>query len=64
MVATIAIVGTSIAYGFASFFARQLTDAGISATSVTFFRFAITAVTLAPFLPVQADSHPRQRRAG
>ena len=51
MVATIAIVGTSIAYGFASFFARQLTDAGISATSVTFFRFAITAVTLAPFLP-------------
>lgn len=50
-VATAAIVGTSVAYGFASFFVRRLTDAGISATSVTFFRFAITAAALAPFLP-------------
>ena len=44
-------MGTSVAYAFASFFARQLTDAGISATSVTFFRFAITAAALAPWLP-------------
>ena len=51
-VATAAIVATSIAYGFASFFARQLTDAGMSATGVTFFRFAITAVALAPWLPL------------
>lgn len=50
-VATAAIVGTSVAYAFASFFARQLTDAGISATAVTFFRFAITAVALSPWLP-------------
>ena len=52
-VATSAIVATSIAYAFASFFARQLTDAGISATSVTFFRFAITACALVPWLPLE-----------
>jgi drug/metabolite transporter (DMT)-like permease len=48
--ATSAIVATSVAYGFAAFFARRLTDEGISAATVAFARFAITAVVLVRFL--------------
>ena len=48
--ATLAIVATSVAYGFAAFFARRLTDEGISVTTVAFARFAITAAVLARFV--------------
>lgn len=46
-VATRAIAATSIAYAFATFFARRLADAGISSVAVAFYRFAISAIVLA-----------------
>jgi drug/metabolite transporter (DMT)-like permease len=46
-VATGAIAATSIAYAFATFFARRLADAGISSVAVAFYRFALSAVVLA-----------------
>lgn len=48
--ATGAIAATGVAYGFATFFARRLTDAGLAPTSVAFARFALVAVVLAPCL--------------
>jgi drug/metabolite transporter (DMT)-like permease len=49
-IATAVIAATSIGSGFASYFARRLTDAGISAVAVAFFRFAVIAVVLAPLV--------------
>jgi drug/metabolite transporter (DMT)-like permease len=54
-VATVAIAGTSIAYAFATFFARRLSEAGISSVAVAFFRFAISAVVLARLVNVTGD---------
>lgn len=48
--ATLAIAATGVAYAAASFFARRLTDDGISPVTVAFCRFAIAALALAPFL--------------
>lgn len=45
--ATGAIAATSIAYAFATFFARRLGEAGLSSVAVAFYRFAISAVVLA-----------------
>lgn len=46
--ATAAIVSVSVAYAFAAYFARHLTDAGLSPVSVAFARFALIAALLAP----------------
>lgn len=51
-VATLAIVGTGFAYAFTAFFARRLTDAGLSPVSVAVARFAVIAVVLARFVRV------------
>ncbi len=49
-VATLAIMGTSLAYASTTIFVRQLTDTGMSVIAVAFFRFALTAVVLLRFL--------------
>lgn len=51
-VATLAIAATSIAYAFATFFARRLTEAGVSSVAVAFHRFAISAFVLARLVNV------------
>ena len=48
--ATLAIVGTSLAYASTTIFVRQLTDSGMSVVAVAFFRFALTALVLARFV--------------
>lgn len=48
--ATLAIIGTSVAYAGASFFVRRLTDAGVPPTTVALARFAITALVLGRFV--------------
>lgn len=48
--ATWAIASTGVAYGFATFFARRLTDAGLAPASVAFARFGLVALVLAPCL--------------
>ncbi len=48
--ATAVIAATSVGSAFASYFARRLTDAGISTVAVAFFRFAIIAVVLTPLV--------------
>lgn len=53
--ATGAIAATSIAYAFATFFARRLTDAGISSVAVAFYRFALTTIVLARFVNLNGD---------
>ena len=53
--ATLAIVGTSIAYASTTIFVRQLTDAGMSVVAVAFFRFALTALVLARFVNFEAS---------
>lgn len=52
--ATVAIIGTAIAYGGASFFVRRLTEAGVPPVTVALARFAITALVLARFVPIDA----------
>ncbi|HSM68032.1 MAG TPA: DMT family transporter [Ilumatobacteraceae bacterium] len=49
-VATIVIAATSVGSAFASYFARRLTDGGISPVAVAFFRFAIIAAVLTPLV--------------
>ncbi|MEM7142035.1 MAG: DMT family transporter [Actinomycetota bacterium] len=56
---TVAIAFVGVAYAFGTFFARRLTDAGLSPTTVAFARFALVAVVLAPCLRRAA----RHRRA-
>ncbi|MDW3213319.1 MAG: DMT family transporter [Ilumatobacteraceae bacterium] len=53
--ATIVIGLTGVAYAFATFFARRLTDGGVSALTVAFARFALIAVVLAPWLALGRD---------
>jgi drug/metabolite transporter (DMT)-like permease len=53
--ATRAIAATSIALAFATFFARRLTDAGVSPVAVAFYRFAISAVVLARLVNLKGD---------
>lgn len=48
--ATLAIIGTTLAYAGASFFVRRLTDAGIAPVTVAVARFAITAIVLGRFI--------------
>ncbi len=48
--ATLVIALTGVAYAFATFFARRLTDGGVSALTVAFARFALIAAVLAPWL--------------
>ncbi|MEE9413808.1 MAG: EamA family transporter, partial [Acidimicrobiales bacterium] len=55
LAATGAIAATSIAYAFATFFARRLTDAGISSVAVAFYRFALTTVVLARFVNLNGN---------
>lgn len=54
-VATGAIAATAVAYAFATFFARRLTDAGISPVAVAFYRFAISAVVLVRLVNVTGE---------
>ncbi len=49
-VATLAIMGTSLAYASTTIFVRQLTETGMSVIAVAFFRFALTAVVLLRFV--------------
>ena len=51
--ATAAIIGTSVAYGAASFFVRRLTDAGVPPVTVALARFAIAALVLGRFIRLQ-----------
>jgi len=51
--ATIGIAATGVAYGFATFFARTLTEAGLSPITVAFARFALVGVVLIPFLRLE-----------
>lgn len=53
--ATAAIAATSIAYAFATFFARRLTDSGVSSVAVAFYRFAISAIVLARLVNITGD---------
>ncbi len=53
--ATVVIALTGVAYAFATFFARRLTDGGVSALTVAFARFALIAVVLAPWLALGRD---------
>ena len=48
--ATVAIVGTSVAYASTTIFVRELTETGMSVIAVAFFRFALTAVVLVRFV--------------
>lgn len=50
VLATVAIIGTAVAYGAASFFVRRLTDSGMPAETVALARFAITALVLGRFI--------------
>lgn len=52
-IATLAIVGTSLAYASTAIFVRQLTDSGMSVVAVAFFRFALTALVLARFVNLE-----------
>jgi drug/metabolite transporter (DMT)-like permease len=54
-VATAAIAATSVAYAFATFFARHLADAGISPVAVAFYRFALSAIVLAGLVNLRGD---------
>lgn len=53
--ATAAIALTSVAYAFATFFARRLAEAGVSTVAVAFYRFAISAAVLAPLVNLRGD---------
>ncbi len=54
MTATLAVVGTSLAYASTAIFVRELTDSGMSVVAVAFFRFSLTAVVLCRFLNFDA----------
>lgn len=49
--ATLAVLAASLAYGTFPWFARTLGDDGMSPQAVAMFRFAVTALVLARFLP-------------
>jgi drug/metabolite transporter (DMT)-like permease len=51
--ATLLIALTGVAYAFATYFARSLTDGGVSARTVAFAPVALIAVVLAPWLTVE-----------
>lgn len=57
--ATAAIIGVAIAMAGAAFLARRLTDAGIAPSTVSFARYAMTALLLGRFLRLDR----RRRRA-
>ncbi len=59
--ATSTIVATAIAYAFAAFFARRLTDAGLASATVAFARFALIAVVLGRFVRLDRRSWPATR---
>lgn len=48
--AVVAVAGVSIAYAFATYFARRLTAGGLSSATVAFARFALISVVLVPFV--------------
>jgi drug/metabolite transporter (DMT)-like permease len=50
--ATLLIAVASVGFGCVAFFARELTDGGLAASSVAFYRYIIAAVVLAPWFPI------------
>lgn len=59
--ATLTIVGTAVAYAFAAFFARRLTEAGLAPATVAFARFALIAVVLGRFVRLDRAAWPATR---
>jgi len=54
--AVVAVAGVSVAYAFATFFARQLTTGGLSSATVAFARFALIALVLMPFVRLDREN--------
>lgn len=48
--ATLGVVAASVCYGFVPVFARSLTDAGMAAHAVAFYRYLLAAVVLMPLV--------------
>lgn len=49
-VSTAMVALAAVGFGLVPYFAKSLADAGISASAIAFFRFALTALVLSPFL--------------
>lgn len=56
--ATVLVIVSGISAASIAFFARSLTDAGLSAAAVVFFRFAATAVVTGPSVALTGDKRP------
>lgn len=56
--ATLGVVAASVGFGFVPFFARALMAEGMAPHAVAFFRYALTALVLSPFV-WQARHKPR-----
>jgi drug/metabolite transporter (DMT)-like permease len=48
--ATLAVIAACISFGTVPYFAKSLTDAGISSSAIAFYRYILSAIIFAPFL--------------
>ncbi|WPZ33345.1 EamA family transporter [Thalassobaculum sp. OXR-137] len=53
--ATLAVIAACVSFGMVPLFARLLQDAGMSAASIGFFRYASSALVMFPFLPLARE---------
>ena len=56
--ATCASMLAAIGFGTVAFFAKHLTDTGMAAQAVAFYRYALVAILLSPFLLVRQSERP------
>lgn len=53
--ATLMIVSTALCFGLVPLFARELQQSGTGSATIALYRYAISALLLLPFIPLQRD---------
>ena len=62
--ATFAVIAACVCFGMVPLFARLLMEAGMSAASIAFFRYASSALVMLPFLPLAREKRREALRLG
>ncbi len=57
--ATFAAVLAAIGFGMVPYFSKNLTDAGMAAPAVAFYRYLLVCVAMLPFLTIRRNSWPK-----
>ena len=56
LISTLGVVLASILFGLVPFFAKNLTEQGIPAAAIVFYKYSLTALVLLPFLRIKKDT--------